>query len=107
MDCVARDYHDPAGLTRTDIFRLAMHWQKTSGQADVSINQYQLDIEPPTATGHFEVDLLLSEGGSLGQPERLSLAVEFRKERHGLFRRAWVVRSVSGYGMERGFEGLL
>ena len=107
MSCVALDYHDPSGLTRADIFRLAMHWQKTSEQADVSINQYQLDIRPPAATGQFEVDLLLSQGGQAGQPERLKLAVEFQKERRGLFGRAWVVRSVSGHGLGRDFEGLL
>jgi len=53
------------------------------------------------------VDLLLSQGGQAGQPERLKLTVEFQKERRGLFGRAGVVRSVSGHGLGRDFEGLL
>jgi hypothetical protein len=107
MGCVARDYHDPAGLTRVDIFRLAMHWQRSSEQVDVAIDQYQLDITPPTATGKFEVELTFSEGGSAELPQRLPLTVEFEKQRVGLFRKGWLVKSVSGHGLERDFEGLM
>ncbi len=106
MGCIARDYHDPYGLTRADIYKLAMHYQRTSDQADIVINGYQLDITPPTATGHFDVELSLSQGGPPEPPQRLKLTVEFRKERQGLFHRAWLVRSVSGQGLHRDFEGL-
>jgi hypothetical protein len=107
MSCVARDYHDPSGLSRVDIFRLAMHWQQTSGQADVAIDSYKLDITPPSARGQFELEVAISEGGASEQPQRMSLTVEFGQERQGLFGRKWVVESVSGHGLEHGFEGLM
>ena len=106
MSCVARDYHDPSGLTRADIFKLAMHYQRTSDQADVVIGNSQLDITPPAATGHFDVELSLSQGGPPEQ-QRLTLTVEFEKERQGFFRKAWLVKSVSGHGLHQDFEGLM
>jgi hypothetical protein len=107
MGCVARDYHDPSGLSRVDIFRLAMHWQRTSEQADVTIDSYMLDITPPTATGHFEGEVAISEGGPPEHPQRMSLTVEFGRERQGFFGKKWVVTSVSGHGLKRGLEGLM
>jgi hypothetical protein len=107
MSCVSRDYRDPTGLTRLDIFRLAMNWQRTSEQAEVVIGEHQLEITRPTATGRFEVELAFSEGGPPELPQRLSLVVEFAKEGKGLFGKAWRVKSVSGHGLEKEFEGLL
>ena len=107
MSCVAHDYRDPSGLTRADIFKLAMHYQRTSDQADIVINQSQLDINPPVATGHFDVEVTYSQGGPSGLPERPTLTVEFEKQRQGLFHRAWLVKSVSGHGLERNLEGLM
>jgi len=107
MGCVARDYRDPSGLTRVEIFRLAMHWQRTSEQVEVAIEQYHLDVTAPTASGQFEVQLIFNQGGPPEAPERLNLTVEFAKERSGLFGRAWLVRSISGHGLERNFEELM
>ncbi|MFB3882611.1 MAG: hypothetical protein ACE149_15195 [Armatimonadota bacterium] len=107
MGCVARDYHDPSGLSRIDIFRLAAHWQRTSEQAEVTVDSYQLDIKSPNATGKLEVEVLISAGGEVGRPERMSLTVEFERERSGLFGKKWLVRSVSGHGFDRSFEGLM
>lgn len=107
MGCVSREYHDPAGLTRLDIFRLAMQWQRSPEQVDVVIDEYQLEVTPPTATGRFDVELAFGAGASFGLPQRLALTVEFAKERKGLFGRRWRVKSVSGHGLEKGFEELL
>jgi len=107
MSCVSRDYRDPTGLTRVDIFRLAMQWERTSEQVDVAIDEYELDITPPTATGRFEVEVAFSQGGAPELPQRLSLAVEFGKQRKGLLGKAWRVKSVGGHGLEKDFEGLM
>jgi hypothetical protein len=107
MSCVSRDYRDPTGLTRLDIFRLAMNWQRTSEQVDVVIGEHQLEIAPPTATGRLEVELVFSQGGPPELPQRLPLTVEFAKERKGLLGKAWRVKSVSGHGLEKDFEGLM
>ena len=107
VGCVARDYRDPSGLTHADIVRLAMQWQRTAEQTEVVIDEYRLEITPPTARGEFEVELSFSEGGRQGPPERMALTVEFEKQRTGLLRRSWLVKSVSGHGLERDVEGLM
>jgi hypothetical protein len=107
MSCVSRDYRDPTGLTRVDIFRLAMQWERTSEQVDVVIDEYELTVTPPTATGRFEVELTFSQGGPPELPQRLPLTVEFAKERKGVFGKAWRVNSVGGHGLEKDFEGLM
>jgi len=106
MDCVAQDYHDEEGLTRLDIFRLALHWERSSEQVGITVNEYQLDITPPTATGRFEVELAFSQTGESGLPGRLPLVVKFEKQRRG-WRKLWLVKSVGGHGLGRNFEELL
>ncbi len=105
MECVAKDYRDESGLSRLDIFRLALHWERSPEQVDVVIDEYELDISSPAATGRFEVELAFQEGGRPDLPLRLPLVVQFEKQRRG-WRKAWVVRSVGGHGIERNFEGL-
>jgi len=105
MACVARNYRDDAGLTRPEIFRLALYWERSTEEVDVSIDQYELDITPPTAIGRLDVMLSFSSGGAPEPPERLPLVVHFEKQRHGL-KREWLVTAVSGHGLENTFEGL-
>lgn len=106
MECVAEDYRDDSGLTRADIFRLAYRWQRTSGTVDVTVQDWELDVDSPRATGRFDVLLYFEEGGHAAPPLRLSPVVEFEKERHWLHRE-WRVQSVSGHGLEAQGEGLL
>jgi hypothetical protein len=105
MACIAKDYSDDAGLTRTDIFRLALYWERSTEEVDVSIDEYELDITPPTATGRFEVTLEFDYGGAYEPPTRLPLVVEFEKQRHG-WREEWLVTAVSGHDLENTFDGL-
>ncbi len=107
MKCVARDYHDAAGLDRTDLFRLAFRWQQAPEEADIAITSYDLNITPPTATGQFEVDVTISEGGAIHPPEHLSLTLKFARERSGLLGKKWVVKSATGHGLEHNSEGFL
>jgi hypothetical protein len=106
MDCVAEDYRDDAGLTRADIFRLAFRWERTGGTVDVAVEDYELEVNSPRATGRFDVRLFFEEQGQSAPPLRLSLVVEFEKERHRLHRE-WRVQSVSGHGLEKNFEDYL
>lgn len=105
MACVAKDYRDDAGLTRPDIFRLALYWERSTEEVDVSIEEYELDITPPTATGRLEVMLSFTYGGPQEPPVRLPLVVQFEQQRHGL-KKEWLVTAVSGHGLENTFEGL-
>ena len=106
MDCVAKDYRDDSGLSRLDIFRLAMHWQRSSEQVEITINEYDLDVARPLATGRFQVELTFSQGGGVELPQRLNLEVDFQQQRRG-WRKVWLVKSVNGHGLGRNFEGLL
>lgn len=102
--CVSPNYKDSEGLTRTDIVRLALQWARTSEQADVTVEDYQLDVAPPTARGTFDVALVLGTQGEAAKPRNIRVAVEFALERRG-WRRVWLVRSVEGYDL--GMEDLL
>ncbi len=106
MDCVAKDYRDDSGLSRLDIFRLAMHWQRSSGQVEITINEYDLKVARPLATGRFQVELAFSQGGGVELPQRLNLEVDFQRERKG-WKKVWLVKSVQGHSLGRNFEGLL
>lgn len=105
MECVAKDYQDDSGLSRLDIFRLALHWEKSPEQVDVVINEYELDISVPRATGRFDVQLSFQNAGRYEPPVRLPLVIEFEKQRQR-WRRVWLVKSVSGHGIGSGLEGL-
>jgi hypothetical protein len=106
MECVAPDYRDEGGLTRVDIFRLAWRWQRTSEQADVVIDNYEIEVTPPTATGRFDVQVLLEEQGRQALPLRFHLMVQFEKQRQR-WRKVWLVKSVGGHGLEKDLEDLI
>jgi hypothetical protein len=103
MECVASDYQDDSGLSRVDVLRLALHWERSSEQVEVVIDEYELTIASPTATGYFVVQLEFEQAGRYQPPLRLPLVVEFERQRRG-WRKAWVVKSVSGHDIERRFE---
>jgi hypothetical protein len=103
LECVASDYQDDSGLSRVDILRLALHWERSSEQVEIIIDEYELDIASPTATGYFVVQLEFQQAGRYQPPLRLPLVVEFEKQRRG-WRKVWVVKSVSGHDIERRFE---
>jgi len=105
MECVAKDYQDDSGLSRLDIFRLALQWERSPEQVEVVIDDYELNIGAPGATGRFEVELEFREAGRYEPPLRLPLVVDFEKRRQR-WRRVWLVKSVSGHGIERSIEGL-
>jgi hypothetical protein len=102
MSCVASDYHDPEGLSSTDVWRLAMQWSRSSAEADVVIEDYKLDIGPSQARGEFAVRVI-TEGLGVNQPIAMRLTVEFTKRRRGL-RKVWLVKSVSGHGLSSALE---
>jgi len=105
MQCVAKDYQDDSGLSRLDIFRLALHWEKSPEQVAIAIDGFELDVSSPTARGRFEVQLEFYEAGRHEPPLRLPLVVEFEKQRQK-WRRVWLVKSVSGHGIGSNVEGL-
>jgi hypothetical protein len=106
MDCVAPDYGDDGGLSRADIFRLAWRWERTSESAEVVIDEYDIDIAPPRATGQFSVRVLFEESGRRAPALRFELDVEFEKRRRRLGK-VWLVKSSSGHGIEKGFDNFL
>ena len=105
MECVAKDYQESGGLSRADIFRLALHWERSPEQVDIVIDEYELDISAPRATGRFDVQLEFQEAGRHEPPLRLPLVVEFEKQRQR-WRRVWLVKSIRGHGIEHNLEGL-
>jgi hypothetical protein len=105
MECVAKDYRDDSGLSRLDIFRLALHWERSPEQVAIVIDEYELSTNAPSATGRFDVQLDFQEAGRHEPPLRLPLVVEFEKQRQR-WRRVWLVKSVSGHGIEGNLEGL-
>jgi hypothetical protein len=106
MGCVAEDYHDELGFNRTDIWRLAQHWIRTPDEADVVVEDYSVDIQPPRATGQLAVNVMMTRDGRQMPPLPLELTVRFEKERRG-WRRVWLVESVTGQNLGRVFEDVM
>jgi len=106
MECIAPDYEDEAGLTRLDILRLAWRWQRDPDEAEVVIEEYEIEVISPAARGRFQVEVMFEEDGGQAPPLRFDLAVRFEKQRRRLSR-VWLVKSVSGHGIERRFEDFL
>ena len=71
----------------------------------IAIDEYELNTNAPSATGRFHVQLDFQEAGRHEPPLRLPLVVEFEKQRQR-WRRVWLVKSVSGHGIEGNLEGL-
>ena len=106
MECLAPDYQDEEGLSRGDIFRLAWRWERSSARAEIVIEDYQVDIISPRASGDFPVQVLLEEEGQHCPPLRFDLEVEFEKQRRG-WHKVWLVKAVNGHGLEKRFEDFL
>ncbi len=103
MSCVSPDYRDSEGLTRTEVFRLALAWSKQRQTAQVSVEDYAVEVTPLEATATLTA-VVTPEGQGEVSPMRLHVTVQFRKERRGL-RRVWLVRSVEGHQLGRILEG--
>lgn len=95
MSCVSADYEGEGDWSREDIWRVAMQWARSSEEADVTVQEQQVDVEDGRAVGRFQVDVALS-GEGRGRPTTLFLTVDFARERRGL-RKVWQVRSVQGF----------
>jgi hypothetical protein len=106
MDCIAPDYEDEAGLTRVDVWRLAMRWARSPERADVVIEEYEVTVTPPTATGHFVGRVLVEQEGQYTAPLNLDVRVEFEKQRRR-WRKVWLVKSVSEATAAQEYEGYL
>lgn len=105
MSCVSDDYEGQGDWSREDIWRVAMQWARSSEQADVTVQDRQVDVEDGRAVGHFQVDFTLLKEDR-GRPATLFLTVDFEQERHGL-RKVWLVRSVQGFDSDMYMENFL
>ena len=105
MGCVAPDYRDPEGMSHGDVARTVLEWSRGGAQADIVLDNYEINITPPTATGVFSVHVLLEEQGETAGLD-LNLTVQFEKQRRR-WRRVWLVKSVSGYEPERVWGDML
>jgi len=99
MSCVSDEYKDGSGLSRRDIWRLAMNWARSSEEAEVVIGSYDIEVASPRATGWFGVTVYLHAGAHRLELPEMQLTVEFEKERRG-WRKVWLVRSVTGHDLE-------
>jgi hypothetical protein len=106
MSCVAVDYQDDLGLNHTDIWRAAHSWARSLDEAEVVIDDYALDIHPPSATGTFQVRLALTRNGQCLEPGLLHLTVGFEQQRQR-WRKVWLVRSVAGPELGKLSEDLM
>lgn len=99
MSCVSDEYKDGSGLSRRDIWRLAMNWARSSEEAEVVIGSYDIEVASPRATGWFGVTVYLHAGAHRLELPDMQLTVEFEKERRR-WRRVWLVKSVTGHDLE-------
>ena len=99
MSCVSDEYKDGSGLSRRDIWRLAMNWARSSEEAEVVIGSYDIEVASPRATGWFGVTVYLHAGAHRLELPDMQLTVEFEKERRR-WRRVWLVKCVTGHDLE-------
>jgi len=95
MECVAPDYKDSNGLDRLEILKLVNGWVRSPEQADVTVESYQIKVSGRSATGHFDVQVYLQEGGRGQAPTWMQLEVNFEKQWRRL-RQVWRVKAVEG-----------
>ena len=96
MDCLSRDFEGQGDMSREDVWRLAMQWQRSPLEADVVIQDQRITVEGREATGQFHVQVELVEEG-LPRPSLVAfLTVGFERRWRGL-RKTWRVRSVRGF----------
>jgi|GEM_PF-1535859 hypothetical protein len=106
MSCVSPDFTGEAGMDRNDLWRLAVQWAHTDGEADVTINDYAIDVRSGEATGRFDVTVVAQVAGAPTTPMNMQLVVEFEKRWRRLTK-VWLVKSVKGYQPERLFQDYL
>jgi hypothetical protein len=99
MECVAPDYQDNEGLSRNDIWRLAVQWVRSPEKAEITLGNYEIEVRGGEATGKFAVYVLLEEEGGLASGLNFDLVVLFERHRRKLSR-VWLVKSVRGYQLE-------
>lgn len=105
MSCIAPDYSDSQNTTRTELLRMAMQWPRVHERGEVTVEDYHLEITPPTATGVFEVTFVLIEGGGARTVMPLTLTMQFGKAWRK-WRPVWLIKSVEGYSMDGLMEGV-
>ena len=103
MDCIAPDYQDEMGLSKLDVFRGAMHFVQSPDTADVSIDDASVEITSPTATGVFDLHVVMMQNGRYVDSGPIRVTMQFEKERRRLSK-VWMVKSVSAPGMSKQFE---
>jgi len=95
LDCVSPEYRDSEGMTRTDVWKLVMQWVKSPDRAEVAIQKHEIRVDGGTATGTFEVQVVVEREHSFEVPLDLTVTVQFEK-RWRRWHRVWVVKSVLG-----------
>lgn len=100
MDCVSPDYRDELGLSRVDVWRGAAHFVQSPDRADVSIDDYALDIAAPIATGIFDVRVVITQNGQYLDMGPLHMTVQFEKQRRRL-KTVWLVKSVNAQAINK------
>ena len=109
MKCVAQDYHDEAGLSRGDLLRIARIVARNVQRATVTINGSEIAVDGHSAIGRFDVNVVFYDGGQV-IPWPMRLEVRFGEQSQGwrgLWQKAWVVKSIKGHGVAKGYEELL
>ena len=105
MSCVAPDYQDSQNVTRTELLRMVMQWPRVRERGEITLEDYHLDITPPTATGTFEVAFVLTGEGGRRTPMPMQLTMQFEEQPHA-WRKVWLVKSVEGYSMGSMMDGI-
>ena len=106
MECIAPDYEDGTGLTRVDVWRLAMRWARRPGRAEVVIEEYEVTVTPPTAMGRFVGRVVVEQEGQYMAPLNLDVTVEFEKQRRR-WRQVWLIKSISDATVAQELEDYL
>ena len=105
MSCVAPDYADSQNVTRTELLRMVMQWPRVREKGELTVENYDLEITPPTAQGSFEVTFVLIGPDGKRTTLPMTLTMGFEEQRKG-WGRAWLVKSVEGYSMGSMIEGV-
>jgi hypothetical protein len=108
MGCIARDYHDSAGLDHGDVLAFVGRLAREAESVEITITDSSFEVAGAMATGHFDVEAVVDVGGEVIQWP-MKLEVEFEKRSQGarkLWRKAWVVTSCEGHGLTKTSDGL-
>ena len=108
MGCIARDYHDSAGLDHGDVLAFVGRLAREAESVEITIADSSFEVAGAMATGHFDVEAVVDTGAeTIRWP--MKLEVEFEKRSQGarkLWRRAWVVTSCDGHGLTKTSDGV-